>query len=237
MFAPPSSSPFWPLLTRLGDSELLLPLVPLSAMWIWLGAGQVALARRWMLSLLAAASLTAASKIAFFGWGLGIAAWDFTGFSGHAMFSCACWPMLCWVVVMRRSRAAQWLAVCVGAALGLLIAYSRLPVQAHSVSEVITGAALGLAVSTSCLPLLKTGPALPLWLPAAAAMALALLVVAAPPSRTQDVIEQISLDLSGRDRVYTRHEQRRLQQQREQQQQQSRYNGSAVVFFTSSITA
>ena len=38
-------------------------------------------------------------------------------------------------------------------------------------------------------------------------------VVAAPPSRTQDLIEQVSLDLSGRERVYTRHEQQRERQQ------------------------
>ncbi|XHS79458.1 phosphatase PAP2 family protein [Burkholderiaceae bacterium UC74_6] len=209
---------FWSLLTRLGDSELLLPLVPLAAMWLWLGAGQTALARRWILSLSAAALFTAASKIAFFGWQLGVARWDFTGFSGHAMFSCACWPMLAWVVVMHRGRAAQWLGVGFGFAMGLAIAYSRLPVQAHSVSEVITGALLGLAVSASCLPLLRTGPALPLWVPAGAVALLALLVVAAPPSRTQDMIEQISLELSGHERVYTRHDLRRQLAPRDLQQ-------------------
>jgi len=205
----PTPLPFWSLLTRLGESELLLPLVPLAAMWLWLGAGQGRLARRWMLALSAAALLTATSKIAFFGWQIGVANWDFTGFSGHAMFSCACWPMLCWVVVMHRSRGVQGLGAAFGLALGLAIAYSRLPVQAHSVSEVITGALLGLAVSASCAPLLRPGPALPLWLPTGAIALLALLVVAAPPSRTQDMIEQISLELSGHERVYTRHDLRR----------------------------
>jgi membrane-associated phospholipid phosphatase len=213
-----SSSSFWPLLTRLGESELLLPLVPLAAMWLWLGAGQARLARRWMLALSAAALLTAASKIAFFGWQIGVASWDFTGFSGHAMFSCACWPMLGWVVVMHRGRAMQGLGMAIGLVLGLMIAYSRLPVQAHSVSEVIAGALLGLAVSASCLPLLSTGRALPLWVPAGAVALLALLVVAAPPSRTQDMIEQISLELSGHERVYTRHDLRRQLAPRDQPQ-------------------
>ena len=201
---PPSALEAWSLFTRLGDSELLLPFVPLVAMWLWLGARQGPLARRWLGSLGLAALITAITKIAFFGWQIGIARWDFTGVSGHAMFACASYPMFLWAVFMNRPRRWQLAGVAMGALLGLLIAYSRLPVQAHSVSEVIVGAALGLAVSASCLPLQRQGPALPLWAPGLAAALLGLMVVVAPPSRTGTVIEALSARLAGRSQVFTR---------------------------------
>ncbi|MBV8500153.1 MAG: phosphatase PAP2 family protein [Paucibacter sp.] len=215
----PSTSPIlagppdlvaWNLITRLGDAELLLPLVPLAALWLWLGAGQGALASRWTLRMALTAGLTVATKIAFFGWQIGVADWDFTGVSGHAMFACASYPMLIWTVLMNRSRPVQLLGVGAGALLGVLIAYSRLPVQAHSASEVLVGAGLGLWVSLSCVPLQRSGPALPAWSPVVAAVLLGLMVVAAPPSRTGGAIEQISMQLSGKSRAYTRDDLRRL---------------------------
>ncbi len=204
----------WNLITRLGDSELLLPLVPLAAMWLWLGAGQGRLARRWMFGMGAAALITAVSKIAFFGWQIGVAEWDFIGVSGHAMFACACYPMLVWVVLMNRSRRVQLAGVAFGALLGLLIAYSRLPVQAHSTSEIVIGALMGLIVSAACVPLQRPGPALPMWTPGLAAALLGLLVVVAPPSQTGNVIEEISVQLSGNERPYTRADLRRLRHER-----------------------
>ena len=199
----------WNLFTRLGDSELLLPLVPLAAMWLWLGAGLGPLARRWLGGMAVGALITVASKIAFFGWQIGVADWDFTGVSGHAMFSCASYPMLFWVVLMNRSRRVQLMGVAAGTLMGLLIAYSRLPVQAHSVSEVVTGVLLGLCVSAYCLPLQRQGPALPMWAPGAALVLLGLMVVIAPPSQTGNVVEAVSMQLSGKERVYTRDDLRR----------------------------
>ena len=225
----------WNLFTRLGDSELLLPLVPLAAMWLWLGAGLGPLARRWLGGMAIAALITVASKIAFFGWQIGVAEWDFTGVSGHAMFSCASYPMLFWVVCMNRSRRWQLVGVAAGTLLGLLIAYSRLPVQAHSVSEVVTGALLGLCVSAACLPLQRQGPALPMWAPGAAVVLLGLMAVIAPPSQTGNVVEAVSVQLSGNPRVFTRDDLRRQRAQRKLGF--SVYRGKAVVFLTSSITA
>jgi len=199
----------WNLITRLGDSELLLPLVPLAAMWLWLRAGQGLLVRRWLGGMAGAALITVVTKIAFFGWQIGVAEWDFTGISGHAMFSCASYPMLFWVVLMNRSRRGQLVGVAAGTLLGLLIAYSRLPVHAHSVSEIVIGALMGLWVSLSCLPLQRQGPALPLWAPGAAVALLGLMVVVAPPSQTGNVVEAVSVQLSGKPRVYTRDDLRR----------------------------
>mgnify|MGYP000019246428 CR=1 FL=1 len=86
--------PLWHPLTRLGESQLLLPLALLSLILLWRSPGQRPLARRWAWGLVAAVGLTTASKLAFMGWGWGSAGWDFTGFSGHAMCAGAVLPLL-----------------------------------------------------------------------------------------------------------------------------------------------
>ena len=121
---------FWSLLTRLGEAQILLPLVAAAALWLWLGAGLGAAARQWVLSIACAVALTAGSKLAFIGWELGVAAWDFTGISGHAACSAASFPVLAWMLMYGHSKAAQRWAVGLGFALAALIAWSRLAVSA-----------------------------------------------------------------------------------------------------------
>ncbi len=48
--------PFWFLLTRLGEAQILLPLVAAAMLWLWLRAGQGGLVLRWGLALLFFAS-------------------------------------------------------------------------------------------------------------------------------------------------------------------------------------
>ena len=83
----------WSWVSRFGQAEVMLPCVIALAVWmIWTRAGHKAWA--WVASLLAAAGLTLVTKVAFIGWGVGIASLDFTGISGHAMLSAATWPMI-----------------------------------------------------------------------------------------------------------------------------------------------
>lgn len=202
-----SQAPLWHLLTRLGEAQILLPLALASGLWLRISGGQGALARRWALALLGAALLTLGSKLAFFGWGLGSADWDFTCFSGHAMIASAILPVLAWMAALRLGAGAQRLAALLGLALAGLIAYSRLAVHAHSVSEALSGFVLGVAVSAVALRGAVgrlAGP--PLWLPLALLAWLALMPVGAPPSRTHDWVQQLSMQLSGRVPPYTRAE-------------------------------
>jgi membrane-associated phospholipid phosphatase len=206
---------FWPQLTRLGEIQILLPLALLAALVCW-RQSQVAhdeggrvLAGRWVLSLGLAIGLTAASKLAFFGWGIGVAAWDFTGISGHAMASASILPGLVWVVMKGRRLRMQQLFVGLAVLLAALVAYSRLKVGAHSPSESIAGFLLGGAVSVFTLRgvMLRPGPgaaALPLYLPAGLMAALLLLPFGAPKSRTHDAVIQLALKISGRSTVFSR---------------------------------
>lgn len=204
MFAIPS----WHWLTRFGEAQILLPLVLAVAAWLWLGARQGRLALRWLVCIGIAAALTTFTKFAFIGWEWGVADWDFTGISGHAMFSAACLPVLTWVALMGRGERVQRAGVIAALLVAALIAYSRLEVQAHSASESLTGFLLGSAASLITLRGLPVPrpAAVPLWIPAALSACLLVLPLTAPRSRTHDWVTQLSVQLSGRGQPYKRHD-------------------------------
>ncbi|MDY0744762.1 phosphatase PAP2 family protein [Paucibacter sp. R3-3] len=198
----------WHLFTRLGEAQILLPLDLVAMAWLWLGAKRGGLALRWLACMGTAATLTTITKLAFIGWGVGSAEWDFTGISGHAMFASASFPMLAWVSMMNRSEATQRAGIVTAFVLAAAIAYSRLPVHAHSPSEALAGFLVGCVASVMSLRgLTGSHPAvLPLWLPTALAAALLALPASAPAPRTHEWVTRLSLELSGRDRPYVRND-------------------------------
>ncbi|MEJ2795377.1 hypothetical protein WAE56_18395 [Iodobacter sp. LRB] len=135
----------WFSITRLGEAGLLLPL----AFALILGLALMRahpLWARFALRLLLAITITLASKIAFFAMGFGIPAINFIGFSGHTLLATAILPVLfAWVFISKEGCFSK-----AGLALGLIIAaiigWSRLKVNAHSSSEVISGWLLGYMV-------------------------------------------------------------------------------------------
>jgi membrane-associated phospholipid phosphatase len=221
----------WAAVTRLGEAEILLPAFVFGAAWLAFarpagggrlafafagvpssqdggpgGSEQIEPARRaalaWICGVVAATMLTTASKIAFLGFGLGSAALDFTGFSGHSMYAMAILPMLAAILWGGRGAA-------LGVVLALVVLVSRVEVGAHSWSEALSGAVLGGAVAWWALSvyLRHAGAArIPLWLPVVLASWLTVLPWRAPPSRTHQVVTAVSLWLSDRAQPYTRHE-------------------------------
>jgi membrane-associated phospholipid phosphatase len=210
---------FWFAITRLGESEILLPAFVAGALWLafarpaWAGGRRAAAAHghghpargaawRWIGGVAAATAVTTASKIAFLGFGIGVAALDFTGFSGHSMYSMAILPVLGAIVFGRRGALA-------GAVVALVVMVSRVEVHAHSWSEALSGLVLGAFVAWWTLSLYLDHPGavrVPLLLPIALACWLTLLPWRAPPSQTHGLVVALSLKLSGRTQPYTRHE-------------------------------
>lgn len=198
-------SPFWSTVTRLGEAQLLLPLMLLAVAWLLLQRAPARAALGWLVATALAAAITTASKVAFIGYGWGLPALDFTGFSGHAMFAAAVWPPL-----LRLATAAWWPAqpgrgVWAGYMLALLVAVSRVQVGAHSWSEVLAGLALGAAASGAALaashwPRLRLVPMVPM----ALGGLLALGVAQAPASRTHDWVTRLALASSGRNVPFQR---------------------------------
>ena len=67
---------FWYFSSRLGEMQLMLPIALALVAWlVWAGEGRRA--ALWLAMVLLAVGITAASKIAFIGWGIGSARLDF----------------------------------------------------------------------------------------------------------------------------------------------------------------
>lgn len=204
---PDTIETFWAGLTRLGEAQILLPAVLAVFGWtVWRVPASRACASRWLLCIVLAALLTTLTKVAFIGYGIGSATWDFTGLSGHAMFSAAILPVLMRLLAVDQGPARVRLAVTSGYALAGLVAVSRVLVGAHSVSEVIAGGLCGALVSALALASWRRVPPLrvpvPLWL--GVPMAILLAMHGAPPSQTHDWVTRLSLQISGRAEPCTR---------------------------------
>jgi membrane-associated phospholipid phosphatase len=197
--------------TRLGEIGILWPVAVALALWMLAVGRSWRLALAWLVPLALATLITSLSKIMFIGWGLGIAALDFTGFSGHAMFAAAIYPVLAFSLAGGSSPHAnprRWVWPVVGGyVLAALIASSRVAVYAHSWSEVVLGFALGAAASGSTLWLvghLPQRPTLLRWGMLAIASWLVLMPSHAAPSRTHDLVTQLATELAGRSQPFKR---------------------------------
>ena len=203
----PPSSVLWQAVTRFGESGILLPCALLIAAALAVRGRELRPALAWLLPLAAAVLLTTASKIAFLGFGLGIAALDFTGFSGHAMVAAALDPMLGFTLASAWRAPGRRAAVAAGYALALLVAVSRYKIGVHSASECVLGFGLGALASGTALAVLDSGvrPALPAL--AVAGMAAWFAVALTPPQPilpSHEVVTWMSLKLSGRTQPFTR---------------------------------
>ncbi|MFT3803724.1 MAG: phosphatase PAP2 family protein [Burkholderiaceae bacterium] len=196
---------FWQVLTPLGESLILMPAVGVLAAWLLPRKQGSTLVWRWLLAVGAAALITACSKIAFMGWGLGSAQWNFTGISGHTMFAAAIYPLLFRTVVSAAPPRYHSASIVAGFVLAALIGVSRVRIGAHSWSEVVTGYGLGGLASLLVLGLAYVPPARPpRWLLAGVALWLGVMMIGAPHSPAHGWITQVALTLSGRQTPYTR---------------------------------
>lgn len=232
---------FWSFTSRLGEMQLMLPIAFALIAWLfWAGEGRRA--GLWLAMVALAVGITTASKIAFIGWGIGSARLNFTGFSGHAMHAAAVMPLLAGSVAAGSSRWVRLGAVTLALALAMLVAISRIKLGAHSPSEAFLGYLLGGLASSIALGLGHPPHAHPQrWLLAAVFAALLLNSSVLPTLPTHDVVTRVALQLSGRDKPYTRnmmlHDEKLRQRHAQPVVAAPGYTASDVEFFTSSITA
>ena len=199
----------WNLVTRLGEAQILLPAALLTASWFVWRDRSPRLAVVWLGGIVAATLVTTASKIAFMGYGLGWAALDFTGVSGHSMYAAAIYPLTGVAIAsaVAGMQAPRWwpLGLAIGVALALLVGLSRVMVDAHSWSEVVAGLLVGSAVTWWAARAERAPPARhSLWLPVVVCIWLGTTLPNAPPSPTHGWVTQLALAVSGRDQPYTR---------------------------------
>ena len=200
----------WEVFIAPGSALFVLPLVALLGVVLATGdrsaRGPVL---RWWCVVAVAGGLVAASKIAFYGWGTGIHAWDLTCFSGHTVMALAFWPVALALLVPPRRRAWRRAATVIGFACGLLVGISRIHLGAHPASEVLAGTLLGGAAAACGLHALRHHR----WPPVPTVLTgLACLLVAARLSRhpaptlpSERWFATIGTALAGRDAPVDRH--------------------------------
>lgn len=195
----------WNAISFTADMAVLGPAGVAIAVWL-LVSKQWRLVLSWSLWYGGGMLLVVLSKLAFIGWGIGSAAYDFTGFSGHAMRAGAVFPVLMYVILQRAPRPWRHAGVMLGVAYAVLVAVSRVVVHAHSVSEAVSGCVLGLAVAFGFM--WRARGAVNFAVSHALALAsLALMVLItfkAEPMPTEDWLQKIALALSGHERVFSR---------------------------------
>ncbi|WP_204303170.1 phosphatase PAP2 family protein [Stenotrophomonas maltophilia] len=184
----------WRSLSALGDSRWLLPMA--LALLITLPRADARLKWRWLAAIAVTAGVTLASKLAFMGWGIGIKSVHFTGFSGHAAMSSAIYPVVGVLLAGPDSRARSF-GLVIGVLLATAIAWSRIPLHAHSLSEVIAGLMLGLGSGAWAL-----STTTPCNRPSARILASALLIglilpLCLPDLRTHQLVTALAEALEG----------------------------------------
>ncbi len=215
----------WQLVTRLGEAQILLPAMLGALLWLLLAAQHWRIALWWLAGTATAALLTTVTKVAFIGYEVGYAPWDYTGISGHAMFAAAVLPVLAGLLAGSTGPRARLAAITAGYALAALIAYSRLPVQAHSPIEAVAGLALGSLASACVLTRWRVPDRRPpLWLGMALMLWMLSLPLGAPPSTTHSWVERLSLAVSERPAPY-----KRWQMHRDHRREMKRRNAAALA--------
>jgi len=202
---------WWSHLSALGGLNVTASLALAIGAWL-VGARSWRLALAWCLLFCAAMAIAAASQMAFIGWGVGIRALAFTGFSGHATRAAAVFPVALYLLAEHAAirpgdgRRDGWrsLALLLGALLAVAVALARVKVGAHSPSEAVAGCLLGLAAAGLFVARTRASREFspqPLLI---GLLAATVLLPRADPLDAHQWLTAAALKLSGRDRVYLR---------------------------------
>jgi len=197
---------WWEILSLIGNVTFTGPIGIAIAVWLLVGKSW-RLTLSWCLLFCGGMALVVATKVAFYGWGIGVESLDFAGFSGHSMRAAAVFPVAFFLVARAYGQARYW-ALLAGIVLAILVAVSRVELGAHSVSEAVTGCLLGLMVAGLFVWHVSTEGHLAL---SRILVALCMPVLLMLPQhghgvalQTESWIAQLAMLLSGHDRPFTR---------------------------------
>ncbi|AFP84416.1 phosphatase PAP2 family protein [secondary endosymbiont of Ctenarytaina eucalypti] len=200
----------WHWVTFFGDSMLLLPCAGVIMVMLLLKADTRQSCWQWLMLFSLTGATVVVSKLAFMGWGIGSSTYDFTGFSGHSALSASIWPIILWILFRRARPIPRISMVVIGYLLAMIIGLSRVIIQAHSASEILSGLALGYVMSTRFLLMQHAQNASLCSLTnsqiAVILILSLLLVVQGKKAPTQNLLEKIALNVAPVKKVYTRND-------------------------------
>lgn len=195
----------WTDITTYGDVTITSLAAAAIAAWLFI-EDEKRLAFWWSILFAAGMGIVIATKMAFIGWGIGIRAIDFAGFSGHAMRAAAVLPVLLYLILQRTRFIVRAGGVALGFACAAMIGVSRVVLHTHSVSEVVAGLLLGAAISLPFIHIAHTSLSKHVFKPLRIALSL-LALLPAPyvhPAPTQQWLTELTLYFSGHDHPYPR---------------------------------
>ncbi|HEY8605666.1 MAG TPA: phosphatase PAP2 family protein [Noviherbaspirillum sp.] len=195
----------WTEITHFGDLTITAFAAVAIAAWL-LAEGEQRLAFWWSMLFTVGMGIVVATKIAFIGWGIGIRAIDFAGFSGHAMRATAVLPVLFYLMLEKAPRGLRALGALTGLAFGMLVGVSRVALHAHSVSEIAFGWLLGASVSVGFLWIASTTLRGHVFTPLRLSLSV-LALLHAPyvhPAPTQKWLTRVTLLISGHEQPVAR---------------------------------
>lgn len=187
----------WAVFTKLADTNFTMPVAALLVVWL-AGARAWRPFFQWCLLFGTGILLVVATKIAYIGWGIGIASIDFKGFSGHAMRAAALAPPVAYFLTQRQTFRVRQFGLLIGVGFAIGICISRLVLGVHSISEAISGLLLGLAIAFSFILICNQRPVIacnPRFL--VMGMIFLLPILAAKPAPTSSWIEKTAIHLVG----------------------------------------
>lgn len=195
---------WWHGLSVVGSLAVTGPIGVAIAVWLLAGKSW-RLTAVWCALFGVGMALVVATKMAFVGWGIGVESVEFAGFSGHAMRAAAVFPVAFYLAFRSSPRHARWLATIAGVYLAMMIAVSRVYVQAHSVSESVSGCLLGLVVAAIFIWYASTEHHMALSrLLVVLCIPVLLIAPRMEPVPAETWIIEAALYLSGHDQPYTR---------------------------------
>jgi membrane-associated phospholipid phosphatase len=195
---------WWHWLSVVGSLAVTGPIGVAIVLWLLAGKSW-RLTAIWLCLFGAGMALVVITKMAFMGWGIGVASVEFAGFSGHAMRAAAIYPVVGFLVTRSAPQWGQQLGTVAGVLLAVAISISRVYVGAHSDSEAITGCLLGLMVAAAFIWYASSAQHLAMGR-VLVMLCLPIMLVAprARPIPAELWITKAALYLSGRDQPYTR---------------------------------
>lgn len=195
----------WTDITNYGDVTITSLAAAAIAAWLFI-EDEKRLALWWSALFAASMGVVVATKMAFIGWGIGIRAIDFAGFSGHAMRAAAVLPVLFYLILQRTRFTVRAGGVALGFVCAALIGISRIVLHTHSISEVVAGLLLGAAVSLAFMHVAHTSLSKHVFKPLRIALSVIALLPApyVHPAPTQQWLTELTLYFSGHDQPYPR---------------------------------
>lgn len=136
-------------LAQYGGITVMIPAAIIIA--VWLRYSNPWALRAWLITVGAAYSLVALSKLLFKGWGLSFQQVDIAVLSGHAMNTCLMVTVGASLVARQFNPALRWPAALVGVFASLWFSACCVAPYIHPLNEALAGAALGVGAALAFL--------------------------------------------------------------------------------------